>query len=57
MATGGDDVLPVLWSDNYFTLLPGEEREISVTYATADLGGAKPVIGAEGWNVVPATTK
>ena len=53
MAAGGEDVLPVLWDDNYFTLLPGEVREISASYGTADLGGAKPVIAVEGWNVVP----
>jgi exo-1,4-beta-D-glucosaminidase len=48
----GDDVLPVLWDDNFITLLPGEEREMSATYSAADLGTLKPVIQIEGWNVV-----
>ena len=25
----GDEVLPVLWEDNYFALLPGESREVA----------------------------
>lgn len=57
MAAGGDDVLPVLWDDNYITLMPGEQREVSATYATVDLGGAKPVIAVEGWNVTPKMAK
>ncbi len=49
----GDDVLPILWDDNYFTLLPGEEREVSAHYAARDLGAAIPVIQVEGWNTNP----
>ena len=48
---GGDEVLPVLWDDNYVTLLPGEVREVGVTYATRDLGGVQPVVTVDGWNV------
>ena len=48
---GGEEVLPVLWDDNYVTLLPGETREIAARYAPKDLGGAKPVVSVEGWNV------
>ena len=46
-----DEVLPVLWQDNYFSLLPGETREVSVTYNTRDLGGSLSVVVVEGWNV------
>ena len=45
----GDEVLPVLWEDNYFELLPGESRQISATYHARDLGRATPVVAAEGW--------
>ena len=48
---GGEEVLPVLWDDNYVTLLPGETREIAARYAPKDLGAAKPVVSVEGWNV------
>jgi exo-1,4-beta-D-glucosaminidase len=47
----GDEVLPVLWDDNYVTLLPGEKREIAARYAPKDLGSATPVVALDGWNV------
>jgi exo-1,4-beta-D-glucosaminidase len=50
---GGDEVLPVLWEDNYFPLLPGESRRITAAYGAADLGTAAPVIEVQGWNVKP----
>ena len=48
---GGDEVLPVLWQDNYFELMPGEERQIAATYAAKDLHGQAPAISVDGWNV------
>jgi exo-1,4-beta-D-glucosaminidase len=47
---GGQEILPVLWQDNYVTLLPGEKREISATYAAGNLGATKPVVEVKGWN-------
>ncbi len=47
---GGDEVLPVLWEDNYFALLPGERREITATYRAKDIGRAVPVVEAAAWN-------
>ena len=47
----GEEVLPVLWEDNYVTLLPGERREIAARYAHKDLGDARPVVAVDGWNV------
>jgi len=49
---GGADINPVFWGDNYFELMPGEKREIAATYARKLLGGAKPQIKVDGWNVV-----
>jgi len=40
--------LPVFWDDNYFALLPGESRELAVSYASRS--AARPVIEAEAWN-------
>ena len=54
---GGEEVLPVLWDDNYLTLLPGETREIEAAYAPKDLGGATPVVTVDGWNVAEAVAK
>lgn len=48
---GGPDVLPVMWDDNFVTLMPGESKEISATYAVSDLGTAKPAVVIEGWNL------
>jgi exo-1,4-beta-D-glucosaminidase len=47
----GDEVLPVLWEDNYISLLPGERREIYATYRASDLGSAKPTVEVTGWNL------
>ena len=47
----GEEALPVLWSDNYFSLLPHESREITATIAAKDLAGAKPVLEVGGWNI------
>ena len=48
---GGDEILPVLWEDNYVSLLPGEKREITATYRASELGAAKPFVEVSGWNV------
>jgi exo-1,4-beta-D-glucosaminidase len=48
---GGDELLPVLWQDNYVSLLPGEKREIAATYRASDLNGKSPEVEVTGWNV------
>jgi exo-1,4-beta-D-glucosaminidase len=48
---GGEEILPVLWQDNYFSLLPGEQREVTATYRARELGTARPAIEVSGWNV------
>jgi exo-1,4-beta-D-glucosaminidase len=52
---GGEEVLPVLWEDNYVTLLPGETRTLTATYAPKDLGAATPVVTVDGWNIADVT--
>jgi exo-1,4-beta-D-glucosaminidase len=47
----GTDVTPIFWDDNYFSLLPGEQREVSATYATSALEGDTAVLQVEGFNV------
>jgi exo-1,4-beta-D-glucosaminidase len=46
-----EGVLPILWQDNYFSLLPGESRQVSASYNTKDLGQSAPIVEVEGWNV------
>jgi exo-1,4-beta-D-glucosaminidase len=46
-----ESVVPVFWKENYFTLLPGEERTVSVWVHTKDLDGQKGRVVVGGWNV------
>ncbi|MGA8312865.1 MAG: sugar-binding domain-containing protein [Terriglobales bacterium] len=48
---GGEEILPVIWQDNYISLLPGEKREVTATYRTQELGAAQPVVEVSGWNL------
>jgi exo-1,4-beta-D-glucosaminidase len=48
---GGEEILPVLWEDNYITLLPGESRTVAATMKPQDLGGATPALVVTGWNI------
>jgi exo-1,4-beta-D-glucosaminidase len=47
----GEEILPVVWQDNYISLMPGEKRELTATYRASELGPAKPVVEVSGWNV------
>lgn len=47
----GEEVLPVLWDDNYFALLPGEERQIAAWHTASDVPDAKLTVSVQGWNV------
>ena len=47
----GEEILPVVWQDNYVSLLPGEKREITATYRASDLGTAKAEVEVSGWNL------
>jgi len=49
----GAEVLPVFFDDNYISLLPGEKRDITVRVRKPDLGGAKPILAVDGFNVAP----
>jgi exo-1,4-beta-D-glucosaminidase len=46
----GEEILPVLWENNYVSLLPGEKRELTARYRTSELGSAKPYVEVKGWN-------
>jgi len=50
---GGEEVTPVFWSDNYFSLLPGEKKSVSVRFDSDEFHGATPELVVEGWNVGP----
>src|SRR6185437_2352913 len=46
-----ESVVPVFWSSNYFSLLPGEERTVSVWFHTSDIKGKQPLVVVGGWNI------
>jgi hypothetical protein len=50
----GDRILPVLYDDNYITLMPGEKRGIRTELAQADTRGERPRIEVDGFNVSAA---
>jgi exo-1,4-beta-D-glucosaminidase len=49
--SGDNELESSTWQDNDITLFPGESQTITVTYNSADLQGATPVISLSGWNV------
>lgn len=50
LLVGAEDVLPVLWSDNYLTLLPLAEMEVTAQYEVLN---TQPMVIAECWNNIP----
>jgi exo-1,4-beta-D-glucosaminidase len=47
----GEDILPILFSDNYIELAPGEARTILCSYADKDVMGANPFFVISAWNL------
>ena len=47
-AATGQRILPAFYSENYISLLAGEERTITIAFPT---GESKPAIGLRGWNL------
>jgi hypothetical protein len=47
----GKRILPAFYSDNYFPLMPGEHRTVTVEVFLRDSGGETPVLEAEGLGV------
>jgi hypothetical protein len=55
-AADGAEALPAFYSDNYLSLLPGEERKVTI-----DLPGADPKqplsVALRGWNIAPTSIR
>ena len=45
-----NELLPILWDDNYVSLLPGESREIDASYLLQTKLPARMVLNIDGWN-------
>jgi beta-mannosidase len=50
-ATSGKRILPVFYSDNYLSLVPGESRSVTIEVATKDLAQEAPLLLLDGYNV------
>jgi exo-1,4-beta-D-glucosaminidase len=48
----GKIISPVFWDDNYFSLLPGEKRDLTCSLSKTTFKGTKPDITLSGWNIV-----
>ncbi len=49
--SGRSLVAPILWDDNYISLIPGEKREVRATFPDHALAGGEPVFRYRGLNV------
>ncbi len=47
----GERILPVFYSDNYVSLMPGEEKVITMRLSDRDTGGEKPDVVISGFNL------
>ena len=49
--SGDNELQSSLWQNNDITLFPGESQTLTVTWNSADLQGASPVVSLSGWNI------
>ena len=47
----GEQILPVIFSDNYFHLMPGETRTINIEWKAEDARGTSPILEITGTNI------
>ena len=50
-----EDILPAFYSDNYFSLMPGESKTVTVEFNPKYLKGGRPVFELSGWNTKAET--
>lgn len=46
----GKDILPAFYGDNYFSLMPGESKTITIEFDPKYLEGGRPFYELSGWN-------
>lgn len=47
----GEQILPMIYSDNYFSLMPDESKEVTLQWADRDTRGKKAKVMISGYNV------
>ncbi len=48
---GDNELQSSIWQGNDITLFPGESQTLTVTWNSADLQGAAPLVSVSGWNI------
>jgi exo-1,4-beta-D-glucosaminidase len=51
----GNEILPVLWDDDYVSILPGTSKTVMAKYATSLAGAGDVTVKVSGENVMPMT--
>ncbi|MGB9230262.1 MAG: hypothetical protein WCC24_11030, partial [Terracidiphilus sp.] len=46
----GEEILPILYDDNYVTVFPGETLDVESTYDAKGRGANQPWLRVEGYN-------
>lgn len=50
-------VRPSFYTDNFFSLLPGESKSVTIETSSKNLAGGAPVLVVKGWNIKPKTIR
>jgi hypothetical protein len=50
-ASSGARVLPTIYSDNYFSLLPGESKVVTIEFTNDSIASGSLQLVANGWNI------
>ena len=51
VGSDGEQILPMIYSDNYFSLMPDESKEVTLQWADRDTRGKKAKVMISGYNV------
>jgi exo-1,4-beta-D-glucosaminidase len=49
--TDGEEILPIVYDDNYISVFPHESRTLTATFRMSQLAGRQPAVRIEGYNV------
>jgi exo-1,4-beta-D-glucosaminidase len=49
--TDGEEILPIVYDDNYISVFPHESRTLTATFRMSELAGRQPALRLEGYNV------
>jgi len=56
-ANSEDEILPVLWEDNYISLMPGQSKTLTARYLKPDVLGKNATLVVDVWTVEPVTAR